>query len=185
MTITAIMQDTKASTIELDSVVEVGGEIQASASRSKHFSFNKSHISDLIFPVADPKILLTLPTELHIKIFTYLDAVDSTCLALTCKSFYKIYRNSSNSLGIRLPVSLFQVRKGLRGGYYEAWSTGNLLGALYQWIGPNLVLNVHISKLVTRKRDKEIFDETFPDGWHSIDLRKSVEEDLEEREQET
>lgn len=40
------------------------------------------------------------------------------------------------------------------------------------------MLNVHISKLVTRERDKDIFDKTFPDGWHSIDLRESVEHDL-------
>jgi hypothetical protein len=118
-----------------------------------------------------------MPTELHIKIFIFLDAVDSTCLALTCKSLYAIYRNSSKAIGLQLPVSLFQVRKGLKCGYYEAWSTGNLLGALYQWIGSELVLNVHIGKLVTRERDKEIFDEIFPDGWHFIDLRESVEQD--------
>jgi hypothetical protein len=116
-----------------------------------------------------------LPAEIHLKIFTFLDPVDATCLALTAKPLYAVYRNSSKAIGLQLPVSLFQVRKGLKWGPSEAWSSGNLLGALYQWIGSDLVLNVLISKLVTRERDKEIFDETFPNGWHSIELRESVE----------
>lgn len=72
------------------------------------------------------------------------------------------------------------MRKGLKWGSSGAWSSGNLLGALYQWIGPDLILNVHISKLVTRERDKKIFDQTFPNGWHSIELRESVESKGEE-----
>ncbi|CEI38467.1 unnamed protein product [Fusarium venenatum] len=36
--------------------------------------------------------LLRLPTELYYLIFDYLDPVDSTCLGLTSKNLYPIYR---------------------------------------------------------------------------------------------
>jgi hypothetical protein len=43
-------------------------------------------------PPTKKLLLTTLPPELHLKLFEVLHPVESTCLSLTCKKFYSIYR---------------------------------------------------------------------------------------------
>jgi hypothetical protein len=42
--------------------------------------------------------LTTLPPELHLKIFSYLDSTTSICLGLTSKTFYQIHKSHHPSL---------------------------------------------------------------------------------------
>lgn len=51
--------------------------------------------------VSQATIIFNIPPELHNYLFQFLDPVASTCLGLTCKSFYNIHRsfNGTVSLG--------------------------------------------------------------------------------------
>ncbi|OBT42821.1 hypothetical protein VE00_08136 [Pseudogymnoascus sp. WSF 3629] len=51
--------------------------------------------------------LASLPTELHLLIFSSLDPIDSTCLGLTSRHFYTAYRTTH-----RVRVPLNQRRRG-------------------------------------------------------------------------
>jgi hypothetical protein len=44
--------------------------------------------------------LLNLSTELHLQIFEYLDPVFLTCLGLTCKTLYAIYKQLHGIVGL-------------------------------------------------------------------------------------
>jgi len=43
--------------------------------------------------LATPLTVQTLPTEIHLLIFDQLHVITSTCLGLTCKTFYNIHFN--------------------------------------------------------------------------------------------
>lgn len=47
------------------------------------------------------KLLLDLPSELHMAIFDFLDPIDSTCLGLTNKHFYAIHRRMHGTVPLR------------------------------------------------------------------------------------
>ncbi|KAL5346113.1 hypothetical protein ACLOAV_009145 [Pseudogymnoascus australis] len=54
-----------------------------------------------------PTTLSSLPTELHLLVFSSLDPIDSTCLGLTSRHFYTAYRTLHRS---RIPLN--QRRRG-------------------------------------------------------------------------
>jgi hypothetical protein len=58
-------------------------------------------------PAAPATTLTSLPTELHLLIFSSLDPIDSTCLGLTSRHFYTAYRSRHPS---RVPLN--QRRRG-------------------------------------------------------------------------
>ena len=47
------------------------------------------------------KLLLDLPSELHMAIFDFLDPIDSTCFGLTNKHFYAIHRRMHGTVPLR------------------------------------------------------------------------------------
>jgi hypothetical protein len=56
---------------------------------------------------ADPT-LTTIPPELHVHLFKFLDPVTATCLALTCKKIYQVYQAVDLSDGTK-PVPLHKM----------------------------------------------------------------------------
>lgn len=41
--------------------------------------------------LSEPPHITTLPTEMHLKIFSHLNAIYSTCVGLACKQFHEIH----------------------------------------------------------------------------------------------
>ncbi|TVY13880.1 Mitochondrial histidine--tRNA ligase [Lachnellula arida] len=62
--------------------------------------------------------LVSLPTDIHLLIFDELDAITSTCLAVTCKAFYPLH---VAKWGLRMPI------------------VSRLNGLLANWIGPDML----------------------------------------------
>jgi hypothetical protein len=52
--------------------------------------------------------LTTIPPELHVHLFKFLDPVTATCLALTCKKIYQVYQAVDLSDGTK-PVPLHEM----------------------------------------------------------------------------
>lgn len=52
-----------------------------------------------------PLTLLSLPSELHLRLMDYLDPLDMTCLGLTNRHFYTLYRRNL-TIPISLPTSV-------------------------------------------------------------------------------
>jgi len=52
--------------------------------------------------------LTTIPPELHVHLFKFLDPVTATCLALTCKKIYQVYQEVDLSDGTK-PVPLHEM----------------------------------------------------------------------------
>lgn len=91
--------------------------------------------------------LLSLPPELKLKIYSYLDVVDSTCLNLSCKALHGIDNR-------RTPRQI-----PLYCGHYigKTWvSLSTVLEGLITQTRPNWVYNKRIHKFVTRQRSNEI-----------------------------
>jgi hypothetical protein len=72
---------------------------------------------------------LKLSTELHFEVFKYLDRVSSTCLGLTCKTFYPIHKKLHGI--VRLDRVVFRPRSA-------SWYVVPLGFLLAQWAGPDL-----------------------------------------------
>jgi hypothetical protein len=72
---------------------------------------------------------LKLSTEIHFEVFKYLDRVSSTCLGLTCKTFYPIHKKLHGI--VRLDRVVFLPRSA-------SWYVVSLGFLLAQWAGPDL-----------------------------------------------
>ena len=92
--------------------------------------------------------LLDLPAEVLLFIFEHLDASDSTCLRLTCQSFYRIHLDPW--LGSSLD----------RCAYWPAWKgalpVSGLWLTLEDWFPAHLHFNFELGKYVTEKAFKQL-----------------------------
>lgn len=87
------------------------GTIDAST-RTAHYGASIDLLPSLAAALAPPTAahktsLSSLPTEIHLLIFSSLDPIDSTCLGLTSRHFYTAYRTTHPS---RVPLN--QRRRG-------------------------------------------------------------------------
>ena len=94
-----------------------------------------------------PPNLVTIPTELLLQIFKFLDAVPSGCLGLTCKRLYFLHKQ------IYRKVSLDSYSM-----HYPWWTLGELLR---QWAGPDLVYSSINDSKFRKRVTKEVI---LPDG---------------------
>ncbi|OBT63974.1 hypothetical protein VE03_06001 [Pseudogymnoascus sp. 23342-1-I1] len=69
--------------------------------------FHHPSLAAALAPPAPATTLASLPTELHLLIFSSLDPIDSTCFGLTSRHFYTAYRTLHRS---RVPLN--QRRRG-------------------------------------------------------------------------
>jgi len=92
--------------------------------------------------LAAPPTLTTLPLELHLELFEYLDICSSVCLDLTCKKLwaihsqdYKVFPISSTSFGA---CPLWPLKVGLTSAVQDINGKEHKLGELLkQWMSPN------------------------------------------------
>jgi hypothetical protein len=85
--------------------------------------------------------LQSLPTEVHLEIFSYLRDANSACLGVTCRQFYAIH------WGLHGKVSL--EAKTFNQGRYFALHAG-----LKSWMGPELEYHPCVNKFLTKERRK-------------------------------
>jgi hypothetical protein len=82
--------------------------------------------------------------ELRLAVFDHLDPVTSTCLGLTCKSFYKIHRSYHSKVRLNQEVRSMDGRRYL------------LHEILRKWVPPNLTYcRVAPHMFMTHERARE------------------------------
>jgi hypothetical protein len=89
-----------------------------------------------------------LAAELLLLIFEHLNAIDSTCLGLTCESFYRIHRSIHGSVPL------------WTGAYWPAWKRALPVSGLWltleDWFPAHLHFNFESGKYVTEKAFKQL-----------------------------
>ncbi|KAE9375328.1 hypothetical protein N431DRAFT_531266 [Stipitochalara longipes BDJ] len=99
----------------------------------------------------------SLPTELHIKIFNYLDRASSTCFGLTAKNYYPIHKDLR---GI-VPLTACCLQ------YPSRASSRILFGLLKEWMkGVGLDFSKSELKFLTLERKLEI--KAYDAWWHMV-----------------
>lgn len=105
---------------------------------------------------------LKLSTELNFEVFKYLDRVSSTCLGLTCKTFYPIHKKLHGI--VPLDIVVFRPRAA---GWYLV-PLGDLLA---QWAGPDLYFDGWGRGFRIRRRRDEGKGEKDSEGEQESDLK--------------
>jgi hypothetical protein len=117
-------------------------------------------------PLSKPT-LSTLPAEIHHEIFSYLDPITSTCLGLTCKTFYKMH--CLNYL-VAVPLQFFSTD-------IEVWEIlfqRQLFQLLQGWMGPKY--EVHLVNRGEEGREKWMF--LTKEAWKRVQLERKREKEL-------
>ncbi|KAF4631091.1 hypothetical protein G7Y89_g7036 [Cudoniella acicularis] len=100
-----------------------------------------------------PPTLWTLPPELHLQIFKYLqdDILTATCLGLTCRKFYPIYRNL-HSVPVELTSRILTGLQKCKGFRQTREHNLKLALQLIRGFRPvNFYYDIQVGKLVHRE----------------------------------
>ena len=103
--------------------------------------------------------LVTLPSELHLKIFDTLDTDPgaAACLGVTCKTFYPLFRARKHTIDL---FGFTGCTKCLEGGLQETSHPGPACKLLYMlladWMGPRYFWRILSNKFVTKERYREL-----------------------------
>jgi len=103
--------------------------------------------------------LVSLPSELHLKIFDALDTDPgaAACLGVTCKTFYPLFRARNHITDL---FGFTGCRECLEGGLMETRHPGPACKLLYMlladWMGPEYIWRALSNKFVTIERHREL-----------------------------
>jgi len=127
----------------------------------------------------DPLTLLTLSSDIILEIFDRLSPISSTCLGLTCKTFYTIHReihgsvdlNTSSSYEITCPMGgESKIAEGKLHVFLHGW----------MWRGANLVWGglydlkfITVERFVSERLQEEAKKEEEKAERHALDIRLS------------
>jgi hypothetical protein len=89
-----------------------------------------------------PPTLSALPTELVLKIFSYLCPGNSACLGLTCKRFYECHRQLHGNVSLK---EWCHTDRSLGRRLYELLEEWYLPGFVHCWCGYSTVRAVMVS----------------------------------------
>jgi hypothetical protein len=95
--------------------------------------------------------LISLPSELHFKIFDALDTDPgaAACLGITCKTFYPLFRARNHTTDL---FGFTGCTKCLEGGLEPGPACKLLYMLLVDWMGPEYIFRTLSYKFVTRER---------------------------------
>lgn len=113
---------------------------------SVNISTDPTHQASLILP--------TLPPEIHVLLFEFLDFDTSTCLGLTCHNFYEIHKKTKTKMNRGLLCE--------RAGPFQPWS--NLPTLLATWMGTEFTYEYNYSLYFVKHRRLE----TLKEEWASV-----------------
>lgn len=110
---------------------------------------NSTHTNNITVPIKSSRIS-NLPGELVLRIFHYLDAPASTCLGLTCTTFYAIHLSQHH----RRTSLLDYVWYPSQGRFGQQWQLIQFYQLLEDWMegvqGKKLVFNRHLELFIDK-----------------------------------
>jgi hypothetical protein len=137
-----------------------------SASEKNEESKDGKESENSIIPVAlqileadflsEPPHITTLQTETHLKIFSHLNTVHSTCVGLACKQFHEIHFSIHGRVSTEAWCGDFSPSEIARAEREGKILVSPLCDLLETWMGPNLVYSMLVGMFVRRERHEAL-----------------------------